>query len=238
MRIVFCENNERDLSMLESYVKEFFEGLEDYEAEYASYRSGDELLAREDFVDFAFLDVEMPGLNGIQVGNQLKERNSAIKIFIITAYSDYLDEAMKFQVFRFLSKPLDKDRLHRNLKDALRLYALSSNKVLINTKDGAYAIDSQDIICIESTGRRTLVSTCSETVDCIDGIEVWKARLLPVPCFYQSHRAFIINMRYIYKISSDTVTLKFAEKEISAYLAKRRYTDIREKFMLFLESTK
>ena len=118
MRIVFCENNERDLSMLESYVKEFFEGLEDYEAEYASYRSGGELLVREDFVDFAFLDVEMPGLNGIQVGNQLKERNSAIKIFIITAYSDYLDEAMKFQVFRFLSKPLDKDRLHRNLKNS------------------------------------------------------------------------------------------------------------------------
>ena len=42
-----------------------------------------------------FLDVEMPGLSGIHVGAELKEHNPQIKIFIVTSYPDYLDEAMR-----------------------------------------------------------------------------------------------------------------------------------------------
>ena len=64
----------------------------------------------------------MPGLDGIYVGNELKKKDKDIIIFIITSYSEYLDEAMRFHVFRYLSKPIDRQRLFRNLKDALDLY--------------------------------------------------------------------------------------------------------------------
>lgn len=238
VRIVFCDNNRQELELLESYVREFFEKLGGISPEFASYLSGSELLEKEKFVDFAFLDVEMPCISGIQVGNRLKEHNSEVKIFIVTAYPDYLDEAMNLQVFRFLSKPLDKERLQRNLKEALYRYNMFSKKILIKTKSGAYAADSKDIVTIESSGRRSLVNTVNGTIECSDGIEAWKERLLPIPCFYQSHRAFIINLRYVYRLEPDTVTLKYAEKERTAYLAKRKYSDLTEKFMLFLESTK
>ena len=73
--------------------------------------------------DIIFLDIEMPGLNGIYVGNELKKRDKNTIIFIITSYSECsLDEAMRFHVFRYPSKPIDKQRLFRNLKDALDLY--------------------------------------------------------------------------------------------------------------------
>ncbi len=64
----------------------------------------------------------MPGLDGIYVGNELKKKDKDIIIFIITSYSEYLDEAMRFHVFRYLSNPIDRQRLFRNLKDALDLY--------------------------------------------------------------------------------------------------------------------
>lgn len=64
----------------------------------------------------------MPGLDGIYVGNELKKKDKDIIIFIITSYSEYLDEAMLFHVFRYLSKPIDRQRLFRNLKNALDLY--------------------------------------------------------------------------------------------------------------------
>ena len=56
----------------------------------------------------------------------LKERNKNIIIFVVTSYSEYLDEAMRFHVFRYLSKPLEKQRLFRNLKDACLLYTSAS----------------------------------------------------------------------------------------------------------------
>ena len=72
--------------------------------------------------DLLFLDIEMPGMNGIYVGNELKKANKNVLIFVVTSYSEYLDEAMRFHVFRYLSKPIDRQRLFRNLKDALDLY--------------------------------------------------------------------------------------------------------------------
>ena len=64
----------------------------------------------------------MPGMNGIYVGNELKRVNENVIIFIVTSYSEYLDEAMRFRVFRYLSKPLEKQRFFRNFRDAIDLY--------------------------------------------------------------------------------------------------------------------
>ena len=41
--------------------------------------------------DAVFLDIEMPDMNGIYVGNELKKSNPAVIIFIVTSYSEYLD---------------------------------------------------------------------------------------------------------------------------------------------------
>ena len=115
MRIVFCDDDPMILRQLLSLVKEYFASLGGIEPEYTVYRSGDELIRQGEQFDIAFLDVEMAGVSGIHVGAKLKEKNARIKIFIVTAYPDYLDEAMRFQVFRYLSKPIDKTRLFRNL---------------------------------------------------------------------------------------------------------------------------
>lgn len=238
MRIVFCDDDIRILEELSSYVREYFEKTGGPMPEFAAYQSGDELIENESFVDFAFLDVEMPGLSGIHVGNRLKQINSAVKIFIVTSHPDYLDEAMRFQVFRFLSKPIDKNRLFRNLKDALYQYNMFSKKLLINTRDGAYITESEDIVCIESSGRKTIVYTCDKIIQSSVSLEQWKERLLTIPCFYQSHRSYIINLRYVYKAERDIVLLKYAGKEKSAYLAKRKFGDFKDRFMMFLESTK
>jgi len=59
--------------------------------------------------------VERPGRNGISTGTLLKKMNPNVRVFIVTSYLDYLDHAMKFHVFRYLSKPIDKARLFRNM---------------------------------------------------------------------------------------------------------------------------
>lgn len=119
MRVFFCDDDSIILEQLHLYVSEYFEQLGGMIPEFACYSSGDALLNAKVRADIAFLDVEMPGVSGIHVGAKLKELNPNIKIFIVTSYPDYLDEAMRFQVFRYLSKPIDKNRLFRNLKDAV-----------------------------------------------------------------------------------------------------------------------
>lgn len=54
--------------------------------------------------------------------NELKKRNPNTDILVITSYIEYLDDVMLFHIFCHLSKPLDKQRFFRNMKDVITLY--------------------------------------------------------------------------------------------------------------------
>lgn len=81
MRVVFCDDDSRITAQLTAYISEYFRSIGGIQPEMAAYTSGDELLQQEQRVDLAFLDVEMPGQNGISVGAALKARSPHVKIF-------------------------------------------------------------------------------------------------------------------------------------------------------------
>ena len=121
MRILLCDDDVTVIDELQRYLQDFFDGHQVSPPAYAAYTDGESLLSQETGGgDIAFLDVKMLGINGIDVGAALKKRNPNVKIFIVTAYMDYLDEAMKFQVFRYLTKPINKERLFRNMQERIR----------------------------------------------------------------------------------------------------------------------
>ena len=237
MRIIFCDDDPVILEQIQKYVAEFFRTNKLPQPEYASYCSGDQLLQQEDRADIAFLDVEMPGRSGIHIGAELKERNPRIKILILTAYPDYLDEAMRFQVFRYLTKPIDKNRLFRNLKDALHQYNMDSSEYAIETVNEVIVRRADEIICVETKERKTRVYTTDGKWESIQNMEYWR-NTLTVPCFYSPHRSFIVNMQYISEIGKDSVKVRCGSREVCAYVARRKYTSFKEHYLLYLESTK
>lgn len=235
MRILFCDDNPVILRQLQDYVTEYFAQIGGTQPDMEVYQSGEALLQADAKADFAFLDVEMPGLSGIQVGAELKKRNPAIKIFIVTSYPDYLDEAMRFQVFRYLSKPIDKARLFRNLKDALYQYNMANKDYAIATENGVEIRTSDQIICVESQPRRCLIHTTDGVFVSTCTMDHWRSTLT-LPCFYQTHKSFLVNMRYVYSVGRDTITLRWGENRMTAYLAKRKYTHFKDTYLLYLES--
>ncbi len=79
--------------------------------------------------DFAFIDIEMPGVNGLSVTKHLQTLNpNIIVFFIVTSFQGYLDDAMDLKVFRFLSKPIDENRFFKSMDVALNLYKQSTEK--------------------------------------------------------------------------------------------------------------
>lgn len=237
MRILICDDDIQLLEKLEQLIKEFFSNIGGFAPECVCYTNGDALLKNEDFADIAFLDVEMQGLSGIYVGNALKERNPRIKIFIVTSHPDYLDEAMKFQVFRFLSKPIDKNRLFRNLKDAVRMHNMYTQKVIVYTKEGNRVFQSEDIALVESANRKVYVYTTSGVFISVNNMEYWR-KTLSMPCFFSTYHSYIVNMKYVDQTMKGKVILKFCGVEKEAYLSRRKYSKFNDVFALFLESTK
>lgn len=177
----------------------------------------------------------MPGLDGIRTGEQLKKLNPRIKIIIVTSYSDYLDEAMKFHVFRYLSKPIDKQRLFRNLRDALYQINTYSKPIIIETAEGYKTLDAEDIICFESDSRRTAIHTLGGKILGKSGIEFW-SKSIDVPSFFETSRGFIVNMKYVSSFDKETVKLTCGEYSVDAYLSRRKYRSFRDAYMQYVRS--
>lgn len=235
MRIAICDDDILIIKQIENLIKTFFETKSIKCPEIISFSSGESLLADEGAKDILFLDIEMPGINGIYVGKELKKANDRIIIFIVTSYPEYLDEAMRFHVFRYLSKPLEKRRFFRNMKDAVDLYNTITVKVPIETRQGIHTLPASSIIMIEAQGRKVTVHTTLHDFESIHTMQYW-LDLLPKNCFFQTHRSFIVNFEHISDFDHSLVHL--ADNQFQAYLTKRKYSAFKDAYLLYLESTR
>ncbi len=153
----------------------------------------------------------------------------------MTSYSEYLDEAMRFQVFRYLSKPIDKQRLFRNMKDAVELYNTMTIKIPIETKQGIHTLSVSAVIAVEAQARKVIVHTTLCDFESIHNMQYWMKQL-PKNRFFQTHRSFIINFEHV--TDFDHTLVNMGNSQIRAYLTKRKYSAFKEAYILYLESTR
>ncbi len=207
---------------LKEYIIEYFTCNDLNIPSIQSYNSAESLLYDEGEKDIIFVDIRMPGLNGIYVGQELKKVYPDIIIFIVTSYVEYIDEAMRLHVFR-------------NIEDAIELYNSSNFKVPIETKEGVYTVRVSQIIVIETQGTITVVHTELGDFISVRNMNYW-LNILNLPCFYQTHRSFLVNMKYVANYDHSLVYL--SGQQVTAYLTRRKYSSFKEAYLLYLERTR
>lgn len=235
MRIAICDDDPFVLEQLQEYIQEFFKKISVKCPDLVCFSDGESLLADKEEKDILFLDIEMSGMNGIYVGNELKKANENIIIFIVTSYSEYLDDAMRFHVFRYLSKPLEKQRFFRNMKDAIDLYNTITIKIPIETKKGVYTLPASSVIAVEAQGRKVIVHTTQRDYESVHNMQYWLG-LLPKNWFFQTHRSFIVN--FVHVTDFDHTLINMSSNQLHAYLTRRKYSAFKEAYLLYLESTR
>lgn len=234
MRILICDDDDLFIEQLQKYIRNFFDRLNVKCPEIVSYSDGESLLADSGDKDILFLDMEMPGMNGVHVGYELRKRHDNVIIFIVTSYSEYLDEAMRFHVFRYLSKPLDKQRFFRNMKDALDLYHTLTVNIPIETKEGIHTLPASSVIMFEAHGRQVKVRTTLCDYESVHTMQYWLEHL-PANCFFQTHRCFIVNFEHVTDFNRTLINMTAGQ---TAYLTKRKYSSFKDAYLLYLESTR
>lgn len=234
MRIAICDDNPNDVNRIKQIITEFYNEHKSPVPQISSFYSGDSLLADSEKNDIVFLDVEMPGRDGICTGRKLLEQDKTIILIMVTSFGEYLDDAMRINVFRYISKPIDTKRLKRNLVDALNAYNVrSEKKIIIDSHGESISLNSSDIVMIELDNRKVKVHTTGEIIISSLSLQEWKEKL-PNSLFYQCHRSFIVNLSHIRKILTDKVILD--KEDTEAYLTKRKHSEIKKLWMLYMES--
>ena len=117
MRIILVDDENLQLIRLEAEAKKVLPS----DAVILTYNNPLQALKdnKNEKIDIAFLDIEMPGLNGIQLAKELKKINPLVNIIFVTAYDNYALDAYKIHASGYLSKPVKAERIKEEL-EALR----------------------------------------------------------------------------------------------------------------------
>ena len=230
MNIAVCDDNNRITDNVANHL-EFFSKDTGTELRIYKYNNSAELIMADIRFDIAILDVEIDEINGLKLGEKLRERNPHTILIYITAYRKYLDDALNLNAVRFFEKPLDTRRFYKGLEEAIKRVDNSTIKFFLKDGKTTDTIAIQDIVYVEIEKRKSRVFTENKSYHSSEHISFWKEKLNS-SFFAVPHKSFIVNLNYITSYERSKITL-CGKYEVN--VARNRQTKFREKFVRFME---
>ena len=232
MKILICDDDIEIINQIENLLSEHGGDFEITKAQ-----SGNKLIESDARFDLAFVDIEMPQVNGLALTKKLKKNNPNIIVFIVTSFNGYLDDAMDLGVFRYLSKPINRARFFKSIDTALTLYRQNSESVIIETADATKSILSSDILYIAIDKRKTKIITETEDIISPRNLEYWKELFVDSGAFAQPHYSFLVNLKNVTNFSRTEITLSLGNRTEFVPISRGHYNDFREAFFNYVGVT-
>lgn len=130
MKVIYVDD---ETALLENF-RLTVEGLERIDSLQLFDNSPDALdWAKDNPVDVAFLDIEMPVMNGIELAGRLKEIDENIQIVFVTAFQQYALDAFGVEAIAYLLKPYFREDVEHELERASRIKPLPKKRIVIQT---------------------------------------------------------------------------------------------------------
>ncbi len=164
-------------------------------------------------VDVVFLDINLPDISGLDFIKTIKNPPA---IIMTTAYPDYAVNSFELDtIVDYLVKPFSFDRFLKAINKAKERIEIpkSSNEekvaetIFLNVDKTLHKLTLNTILYIESDRNYITVVTETQRLSYIDSLKNWTIKL-PENQFIQVHKSFIINRRFIDKISGNTLFIK------------------------------
>lgn len=182
-------------------------------------------------IDLVFLDIQMPGIKGIDILKQAGKGSAMTRplFILVTAYEQFAFSAFEHFAFDYLLKPVSRQRLAQTLLDAktaLDKHAtdtLSNLNSKLSFKTGASTLllDEVEIVLIEAAGNYMCIHTLTETLVIR---ETMKELLQRLPGqFVQVHRSTLVNLHHVHKVQPHNNDYQFILSNGKITNASRRY---------------
>jgi DNA-binding LytR/AlgR family response regulator len=157
-----------------------------------------------------FLDIEMPGMNGI---NYLKQLHPKIMVILTTAYSEYALESFELNIVDYLLKPIKLDRFIKAVNKAKEYHDLVSHQSIIQQSEDHFFIKSersfirlqfQDILYIKGLKDYVVIHIPDKKYMTAMNLST-VLQQLPNQEFARVSKSFIINVKHITRIDLDEI---------------------------------
>lgn len=246
VKIIICDDDRKMQELLRQKIEKCCAGGET-ECRILCCSSGEELLGEKQAPDIVFLDIQMPGLNGMEVAGELRRRYKDVILIFVTALSEYVYDAFDVGAFHYLVKPFGDDKLREVLGKALQQCArqemqgekLAGMDVLAGRAEKEKAILVKqggistrvllaDIIYAEVFNRKVMLHTVSGDIEYYGKLTELSEQA--GEDFYRTHRAYLVNLQYVEKYNASMVWMERG----TALVSKKQFAGFVRQYMQYI----
>jgi two-component system LytT family response regulator len=206
-----------------------------------------------------FMDIEMPGLNGVECAKKIGDLAPLTFFIFATAHEEYMPDAFQVYAADYLVKPFNPERIKQTLERIKKLHLGETEKeptgvpiirqekgarehalekLIIKNKEGISLIDLRDIVLIQKEERNTVIYTVDNRYSTSESLNELMERLDPA-FFFRSHKSYIINLAMIQKIypyGRWTYLVKLKHTTQDALLTSDHYEELEKIFAASLRT--
>ena len=211
IKIAFCDDDMEVLHQMNELLDRYrVERNEDIT--YAAFQSPFELLTEIEKgirPDILFLDVVMPGQNGMDVAKEIRQYDTNMKIIFLTSSPEFAVESYSVGAYFYQLKPIWEESFFRLMDSVLsECEKKKKNSLILRSKDGITRIDLQQLEYCEVLGRKLLFHLEDGAVlESAGSLDDLAGQLMQYSNFFRPHRSFLVNMEYIQNISSRSIKM-------------------------------
>ncbi len=208
IRIAICDDDREYAVWLEKQIQTVFQtGTEVF-----IYSSGEDYLVDADLMhELIFLDVEMPGIDGIETAAKIRLENRNAVLIFISGVRNPTPESFKVAPYRYLLKSYTDDKLKAELKEiAHEVKRVFGNDYLICEMDSrTVSVNLRDILYISIVRGGCEVHMFDTQKRCIVREKLSAlAQKLKTKDFAYAHNSYLVNLRNVDSFSKTEVILK------------------------------
>lgn len=145
--------------------------------------------------DIIFMDYQMNDINGIETAHMIRKNNTDSIIIFVSAFPQVAMDTFEVNTFRFLAKPINKEKLFKALDDYI-LQIQTENYIIFKTQECTIRIKVSDIIYAEAKKNHTIIHTEIQDHEILTNLKNIE-NTLPSDKFFRCHKAYITSLGHI-----------------------------------------
>lgn len=232
IRLAFCDNEISILNDLSTLFDQYRVENNTY-IEYTAFLSPLELLAeieRGVRFDILFLDVLMPGENGINAAAEIREYDQNVKIIFLTSSAEYAVQSYTVGAYFYQLKPIVKESLFRLMDSVLAVCSKErENSLILRCKNGITRIELRHLEYCEVIHRTLFIHlTGGKVLESTGSLDDLSRQLEPYGGILRPHRSYLVNLEHVQTISYRAITM-FSLMEIP--IPRGKYNEIKDAYL-------